>query len=61
MELFYFAGNGTFLYFLKKRFSYISRKIYSEPWYIQNPNMFRTESIFGTMSNFYDGTYCKNS
>ena len=27
----YFAGNETFLYFLKNSFSYISRKVYSEP------------------------------
>ena len=46
-----------FLYFLKKsfsnfqetEFSYISGKIYSEPWYIQNPGIFRTRSIFRTL------------
>ena len=31
-----FAGNRTFLYFSLKSFSYISGKVYLEPWYTQN-------------------------
>ena len=30
----YISGNGTFLYFLKTNFSYISGKVYLEPWHI---------------------------
>ena len=33
-KILYISGNGTFLYFLKKFFSYVSRKVYSEPWHI---------------------------
>ena len=39
----YISGNGIFLYFLKKCFSYIAGKVYSE-----NPGIFRTRSIFRT-------------
>ena len=47
--------------------SYISRKVYSEPWHIQNqkhiqnPGIFRTRGIFRTMSNICDGAFSKNS
>ena len=34
---------------------------YSEPWYIQKPGIFRTRGILGTLSNIYDGVFCKNS
>ena len=33
-KILYISGNGTFLYFLKKIFSYISGKVYSESWHI---------------------------
>ena len=44
-----FSGNETFLYFLKKSFSYILVNVYSEPWYIQNPGIFRTRRIVRTL------------
>ena len=44
-----FSRDETFLYFLKKSSSY------------QNPGIFRTRDIFRTLSNIYDGTFCKNS
>ena len=41
--------------FLKKVFLIFWEK------YIQNHGIFRTRSIFRTLSNIYDGTFCKNS
>ena len=35
--------------------------LYSEHWYIQNLGIFRIRSIFRTLSNIYDGTFCKKS
>ena len=33
---------------------------YLGPWHIQNPGIFRARGIFRTLSNIYDGTFCKN-
>ena len=58
----------SFLYFLKKVFLIFSKQnflIFRER-YSQNPGTFRTRSIsrtrdiFWTLSNIYDGTFCKN-
>ena len=71
MELFYTSRDGTFLYFRRRNFlilaemelSYILGKVYSEPKaYLElNHGIFRTQGIFRTLSNIYDGTFCKNS
>ena len=34
---------------------------YLEPWHIQNYGICRTRDIFRTLSNIYDGMFCKNS
>ena len=41
--------------------AYLELKAYSEPWYIQNADKFKTTSIFRTLSNIYDEIFCKNS
>ena len=38
--------------FQETELSYISGKVYSAPWYIQNPNIFKTTSIFKTRDIF---------
>ena len=47
----YISGNGTFLCF---------GKVYSEPWYIQNPNIFKTRSIFKTLVYLEPETYSEH-
>ena len=37
-----FSGNGTFLYFLKKCYSYVSGKLYSDPGISRTRSTFRT-------------------
>ena len=38
-----------FLMFQETELSYIFRKLYSEPWYIQNPDIFRNRHILRTL------------
>ena len=56
----YIFSKKAFLIFRKRNF-FVFRKVYSEPWRIQNPGIFRNRGIFRTLSNIYDGTFCKNS
>ena len=57
----------SFFTFQETELSDISGKLYTEPWYIQNSDKFRTRSIFRTRgifkipSNIYDGMFCENS
>ena len=62
--------NFSLIFFLKKsdlkKFLIFSQKSYSnfqetELSYTQNHSMFRTRGIFRTLSNIYDGMFCKNS
>ena len=47
-----------FLLFSQKSFSNFQK---NELSYIQYPSTVRTRSIFRTLLNIYDGTFCKNS
>ena len=72
-KLSYISGDGTTsLYFRKRNISYFGKgkfrtlaylelEAYSELWHIQNHGIFRTRDISRTLSNIYDGTFCKNS
>ena len=57
----YILGNGNpekkLLMFQETVLSYISGEVYSEPWYIQNPNIFRTTSTFKTLVYSEPNTY----
>ena len=47
-----FSYKKLFIYFEKGRFrtlAYLELETYSEPWYIQNPSIYRTRSIFRTL------------
>ena len=63
-KFFYISWNQSFLYFRKDIFRTLT---YLGLWYIQNPSIFRTRSIFRTLvyseryQNIYVKTYCKNS
>ena len=49
----YISVYGTFLYFRKciiRTLTYLEQEAYSEHWYIENPSIFRTRSIFTTLA-----------
>ena len=51
----YISGKGTFLYFAKGIFrtlTYLEIEANSEPFYYQNPDIFRTKSIFRTLTQY---------
>ena len=58
----YIPGNGTSLCFGKGIFrtlAHLELEAYSEPWHIQNHEIFRTRGIFRTLSYINNGTFHK--
>ena len=57
----------SFFTFQETELSYISGKVYTEPWFIQNSDNFKTRSISRTRGifkippNIYDGMFFQNS
>ena len=58
---FLYFPKQNFLVFQEPELCYISKKVYLEALHIQNFGIFKTRDIFRTLSNIYDGTFCKNS
>ena len=53
-KILYVSGNGTFLYFRKWKFLILRES------YIQNPSIFRTRRIFGTLVYLEPGSYSEH-